>query len=317
MSGALDEAAAAEALAEARDNAEIRHGRRARRARLARRRRAAAARPVAGGARLVPDRRQGGARPRARTAGPRRRPSHPPGRLLRLRRRPRRDGDRDFPRHRGGEPADAAAICSSTPSPATATTPRRASATRWDARPPTSTSRLPRADAVDRATRLLGAKKPRSAKLTAVLDRRVTATLLGILSGTLSGEEVAKGRSLFEGRVGEQVGVGELTLVDDPTNPLAYGAARHDAEGLACRRNSLIETGELKGFLYDTYAGRLAGVGFNRLGGSRRVPDDSGRRCAGPVARCRGTSTRRRSSPRSPRGSSSSRSRESTQGSTA
>ncbi len=115
-------------------------------------------------------------------------------------------------------------------------------------------------DAVDRATRLLGAKKPRSAKLTAVLDRRVTATLLGILAGTLSGEEVVKGRSLFAGRVGEKVGVDELTLVDDPTNPLAYGASEYDAEGLACRRNSLISGGELTGFLYDTYAASLAGT---------------------------------------------------------
>jgi PmbA protein len=130
-------------------------------------------------------------------------------------------------------------------------------------------------DAVDRATRLLGAKKAKSAKLTAVLDRRVTATLLGVLSGTLSGEEVAKGRSLFEGRVGEKVGVGELTLVDDPTNPLAYGASRHDSEGLACRRNSLIAQGELKGFLYDTYAGRLAGTastGSAVRGGFRTTP---------------------------------------------
>jgi PmbA protein len=130
-------------------------------------------------------------------------------------------------------------------------------------------------DAVDRATRLLGAKKAKSAKLTAVLDRRVTATLLGILSGTLSGEEVAKGRSLFEGRIGENVGAGELTLVDDPTNPLAYGASRHDAEGLACRRNSLIAGGELKGFLYDTYAGRMAGkasTGSAVRGGFRTTP---------------------------------------------
>jgi len=116
------------------------------------------------------------------------------------------------------------------------------------------------ADAVERATRLLGAKKPQSAKLTAVLDRRVTATLLEILAGTLSGEEVVKGRSLFAGRVGEKVGVGNLTMVDDPTNPLAYGASEHDAEGLACRRNSLIANGELKGFLYDTHAARLSGT---------------------------------------------------------
>jgi PmbA protein len=130
-------------------------------------------------------------------------------------------------------------------------------------------------DAVDRATRLLGAKKAKSAKLTAVLDRRVTATLLGILAGTLSGEEVVKGRSLFAGRIGEKVGVDELTLVDDPTNSLAYGASEHDAEGLACRRNSLISGGELTGFLYNTYAARLAGTastGSAVRGGFRTTP---------------------------------------------
>jgi PmbA protein len=131
------------------------------------------------------------------------------------------------------------------------------------------------ADAVERATRLLGAKKAKSAKVTAVLDRRVTATLLGILSGTLSGEEVVKGRSLFAGRVGEQVGDAALSFIDDPTNPFAYGASQHDAEGLACRRNSLIVGGELKGFLYDTYAGHLAGTsstGSAVRGGFRTTP---------------------------------------------
>jgi len=115
-------------------------------------------------------------------------------------------------------------------------------------------------DAIERATRLLGAKKPKSARLDVVLDRRVTATLLAILSGTLSGEEVAKGRSLFAGRIGEQVATTSLTLVDDPTNPLAFGATVYDAEGLACRRNALVESGRLSGFLYDTYSARLAGT---------------------------------------------------------
>jgi PmbA protein len=115
-------------------------------------------------------------------------------------------------------------------------------------------------DAIDRATRLLGATKPSSARLPVVFDRRVTATLLGILSGTLSGEDVAKGRSLFAGRLGEEVAVPTFTLVDDPTNPLAYGASRFDAEGLACRRNALIESGKLSAFLYDSYSARLAGT---------------------------------------------------------
>lgn len=130
-------------------------------------------------------------------------------------------------------------------------------------------------DAIERSTRLLGARKPPSARLTVVLDRRVTTTLLAILGGTLNGESVLKGRSLFAQRMGEEVGSNSLTLVDDPTNPDAYGASTYDAEGLACRRNVLISDGVLQGFVYNTYAGRRAGVastGCAVRGGFKSAP---------------------------------------------
>ena len=115
-------------------------------------------------------------------------------------------------------------------------------------------------DAVERSTRMLGARKPASARLPVVLDNRITTTLLSILAGTLSGEAVLKGRSLFASRMGEEVASPLLTLVDDPTNPDAYGAAAYDAEGLATRRNVLVDAGVLRSFVYNTYAGRRAGV---------------------------------------------------------
>jgi PmbA protein len=115
-------------------------------------------------------------------------------------------------------------------------------------------------DAVDRATRLLGATKARSSRLTVVFDPRVTTVLLGVISSALSGEAVLKGRSLFADRLDQEVGASTLTLIDDPTDPRAYGAATYDAEGLACRRNVLVENGVLTRFLYDTYAGRRAGT---------------------------------------------------------
>jgi PmbA protein len=93
-----------------------------------------------------------------------------------------------------------------------------------------------------------------------VLEPRITATLLAILAGTLNGEAVSKGRSLFADRIGEAVAIPALTLVDDPTDPEAYGASRFDAEGLACRRNVLVGDGVLQRFLYNTYAGRRAGT---------------------------------------------------------
>jgi len=115
-------------------------------------------------------------------------------------------------------------------------------------------------DAVERAVRLLGATKARSGRCIVVLDPRVTSTLLAVVSSALSGEAVTKGRSFFAGRVGEEVAVPSLVLVDDPTDARAFGASTHDAEGLACRRNVLVDGGVLQGFVFDTTAARRAGT---------------------------------------------------------
>ncbi len=116
------------------------------------------------------------------------------------------------------------------------------------------------AEAVERAVRLLGATKGSSGRMVVVFDRRVASTLLSVLSAALSGEAVVKGRSFFADRLGEEVGANQISLVDDPTDPRAYGAAAVDAEGLACRRNVLIERGVLRSFVYDTISGARAGT---------------------------------------------------------
>jgi PmbA protein len=113
-------------------------------------------------------------------------------------------------------------------------------------------------EAADRATRLLGATKPASRRLTVVFDPFVTAMFLGVVSSTLNGEAVTKGRSLFKDRLGEQVASPVFSLVDDPTNPKAYTATDIDGEGLAARRNVLIDAGVLKGFVHSSYSARRA-----------------------------------------------------------
>jgi PmbA protein len=117
-----------------------------------------------------------------------------------------------------------------------------------------------RSKAIDRAVRMLGATKPQSAKVTVVLEPNMAAQLLSIIGGTLTADAVLKGRSLFADRVGEDVAVPSLTLIEDPTDDRAWSASRADAEGLATRRVTLIEGGVLQGFLYDSYAARRAGA---------------------------------------------------------
>ena len=115
-------------------------------------------------------------------------------------------------------------------------------------------------EAVDRATRLLGATKPETKRLTVVLDPFVTAQFLSVISSTLNGEAVVKGRSLFRDRLGEEVASPTVTLIDDPTNPKAYTATDVDGEGLAARRNVLIEDGILRTFVHNSYSARRAGT---------------------------------------------------------
>ena len=114
-------------------------------------------------------------------------------------------------------------------------------------------------EASERATRLLGATKPSTRRVTVVLDPFVSAQFLGIVGGTLNGEAVLKGRSLFANRLGDEVAATHLTLVDDATNPLAFTASEVDGEGLATRRNVLIENGVLRRFVQSSYSGRRSG----------------------------------------------------------
>jgi PmbA protein len=116
------------------------------------------------------------------------------------------------------------------------------------------------ADAVDRATRLFGATAAPSQRLTVVFEPRLAASIVGIAGGTLTGERVLKGRSPFADRVGEQIASELLVLVDDPTDVRSMGADAYDGEGLACRRNVLIDGGTLQGFLHNSYTGRRAGA---------------------------------------------------------
>lgn len=115
--------------------------------------------------------------------------------------------------------------------------------------------------AIERTVRLLGATQPKSARLPVVFDPIVSASLIGVLTGALNGEGMLKGRSMFTGRLGEDVAGSGVTLVDDPTDPEAFGAAAFDSEGVPTRRVPLIEAGRLAAFLHNIYTGRRAGVG--------------------------------------------------------
>jgi len=115
--------------------------------------------------------------------------------------------------------------------------------------------------AAERAVRLLGATQPKSRKLAVVFDPLVASSILGVISGALNGESVLKGRSMFASRLGEMVAGSHISIVDDPTNPEAFGAAGYDSEGVPTRPVRLIENGKLARFLHNVHTGRRSGTG--------------------------------------------------------
>ena len=115
-------------------------------------------------------------------------------------------------------------------------------------------------EAVERGARMLGAAKPKTARVPVVLDQFAAMSFLGVLAGALSADAVQKGRSLFAALVGEQVGSELFTLVDDGTNVEGPGAAPFDDEGVPSGRTELFTKGVLAGFLHNAYTAHKGGT---------------------------------------------------------
>jgi PmbA protein len=124
-------------------------------------------------------------------------------------------------------------------------------------------------EGADRALRMLGSVRPKSGEYRAVLENAAAAELLEVLVPSFLASQVAKGKSMLAGKVGQRVASEAVTVVDDPLDPAGSGAEPFDGEGTAARRRELIASGELRGFLADVFWGRKLGTGST---GSCRRP---------------------------------------------
>lgn len=114
--------------------------------------------------------------------------------------------------------------------------------------------------AAEHAVRMLGARQVGSQRAAIVLDPYIATNFLGLLAPALSGEAVQKGRSLFAGKIGQQVASDLVSIVDDGRLPGGIASAPFDGEGVPTSETVLVEGGKLQGFLHNTYTAAKEGI---------------------------------------------------------
>ena len=101
-----------------------------------------------------------------------------------------------------------------------------------------------------------------------IFDRDVARSLIGGILTAINGERVLQGASFLKDQLNKQFASSLLTITDDGTRNRSLGSAPFDGEGVPTMKNILVENGILKGFIYNTKAGKRAGV--NSTGNASR-----------------------------------------------
>jgi len=106
--------------------------------------------------------------------------------------------------------------------------------------------------ALTEVSRHLGARPLKTGRRRAIFEPDVTAALLGLLLQSLSGKNLAEGKSLLADRLGERIASEAVTLVDDPFFAGGLANRPFDAEGTPAERLVIIDNGVFRSFLHNS-----------------------------------------------------------------
>lgn len=111
-------------------------------------------------------------------------------------------------------------------------------------------------EAARRTLRKLGARSVRTCEVPVVFDPDAARSILGLLASCVMGSAIWRKSSYLAGREGTQVASSGVTVIDDPLIVRGLGSRPFDGEGLASRRNVVVENGILRTYLCDSYSAR-------------------------------------------------------------
>ncbi len=109
-------------------------------------------------------------------------------------------------------------------------------------------------EAALKAVEMLGAGSVETCRVPVILAPDVATEFLEVLAPALTAEAVQKGKSLFAGKLGQQVSSKALTLIDTGLLPQGLATAPVDDEGVPSRNTTILDQGRLQTYLYNSYS---------------------------------------------------------------
>ncbi len=115
-------------------------------------------------------------------------------------------------------------------------------------------------EAARRAVRRLGARRVPTKRVPVVFDQETAGSLLANLCSAVSGYGLYKRASFLLDQLGQTIASDTITIYDDGRMAGGLGSRPFDGEGLATRKNTIVERGVLRSYLLDTYSGKKLGL---------------------------------------------------------
>ena len=132
------------------------------------------------------------------------------------------------------------------------------------------------ATAAQKAVTMLDSRPAPVGAMPVVLANGFGGTLFHEACGHgLEADAIAKGASIYAGKMGEVIAAPQVSAYDDGSIPNGWGSQAFDDEGVPTQKTLVIEEGRLTGYLYDRLRARQMGAapsGNGRRQSFRHVP---------------------------------------------
>ncbi|NDG90050.1 MAG: TldD/PmbA family protein, partial [Proteobacteria bacterium] len=129
----------------------------------------------------------------------------------------------------------------------------------------------------EKTIKKLSPQKIGSEKINIIFDKRIASSLLSAFAGAISGSAIARGTSFLKDKLGEQVFSQNINIIDQPDILKGLGSRPFDSEGVKTETLKLVEKGQLKSYLVDTYNGKKLNLKSNgRCGGTSNLFFENG-----------------------------------------